>query len=113
MNRSPSTSSFSFWIESSRSPASRVAFHSRSPDRVLMTPSIVACVVAISLPISILLRSRELPPSPFTHEAGSGSGGRRGLELGDDVRSGERTEVSGARDGGAEAGELEDGGVSL
>src|SRR5215218_6789205 len=35
MNRSPSTSSFSFGIDSSRSPASRVAFHSRSPDRVL------------------------------------------------------------------------------
>src|SRR4028119_1995102 len=35
MNRSPSTSFFSFGIESSRSPASRVAFHSRSPERVL------------------------------------------------------------------------------
>jgi hypothetical protein len=34
MKRSPSTSSFSFGIESSRSPSSRVAFHSSSPDSV-------------------------------------------------------------------------------
>jgi hypothetical protein len=35
MKRSPSTSSFSFGIESSRSPSSTVAFQSRSPDRVV------------------------------------------------------------------------------
>src|ERR1044072_5295501 len=85
MNRSPSTSSFNFGIESSGSPSSRVAFHSRSPDRVLdptclawsppacthsptgsTTPSTVACVVAISFPVSILLRS-DAPFEPSTH----------------------------------------------
>src|SRR3712207_7435344 len=34
-SRSPSTSFFSLGIESSRFPASRVAFHSRSAERVL------------------------------------------------------------------------------
>src|SRR6185312_3377591 len=140
-NRSPSTSSFSLGIDSSRGPSSKVPFHGSAPERVVeatyfgkpltmsahlpvwsgqypaspskvlrpsrsppdlacrsneytpcppsgrthsptgsMTPSMVAWVVAITRPISILLHPRELPSSPLYPDDERGDGKKTGVD---------------------------------